>query len=58
MLGLGQVGWWSQMSVTQFQGHLPESRKVTNNILGKVCVSQWPGLISMNAYILIEVPMH
>lgn len=39
MLGLGQVSQWSQMSATQFQGHLLESRNVTNNTLGKACGS-------------------
>lgn len=27
------------MRVTQFQGHLPESRKVTSNTVGKGCGS-------------------
>ena len=29
----------AQMSSTQFQGHLLESRKLTNNSVGKVCGS-------------------
>lgn len=39
MLDLGQSSWWSQMRVTQFQGHPFESRKVTHNALGRVCGS-------------------
>lgn len=40
MLGLDQIGWWSQMRVTQFQGHLSDSRRVTHNILGQECGSE------------------
>ena len=39
MLDLGQIGWWSQMRVTQYQGHLSESRRVTHNTLGQECGS-------------------
>lgn len=53
MLGLGQVGWWSQRRVTQFQGHLLELRKVTRNTLGSVA---WVDLVSI--YTLTEVFMH
>lgn len=39
MLGLGQIGWWSQMRVTQCQGHLSESGRVTYNTFGQECAS-------------------
>lgn len=39
MLGLGQMGWQSWMTVTQFQGHMSESRRVTHNTLGQECGS-------------------
>lgn len=39
MLGLGQIGWWSRLRVTQFQGHLSESRRVTHNTLAPQCGS-------------------